>query len=233
MQHKVYCVKGVTIIPLTETRAKAALSKMAASHSHLHLEEPTTAASFTDGVDSSLPPPEDSETTLSTSPRVKFAAEDQVKLMTPRVKDQFDLPHDVDDDSPPSPSSVVSTPSSEYSVNTGNIAKVLADKLSFWSRRSLRPADSGSSHAQARDVGQVDAIVENELDERELPLSLDHIIREGSQEPSEVLGEIISTAAPPPATIEEKHNELEDKIVRDCVREFTRGVMFFAYTFGM
>ena len=130
-----YCVKNVTVVPLSEVRARAALSKL--STLHAHHEEPPPVASFADAVDSSIPPleEEDSSATTASSPKVKFAAEDQIKMMTPKATDGFDLPPD-DEESPSSPSSVVSTPSSEYSVNTGNIAKVLTDKLSFWSRLS-------------------------------------------------------------------------------------------------
>ncbi|TCD64143.1 hypothetical protein EIP91_004492 [Steccherinum ochraceum] len=194
---------------------------------------PTVTSAVSDAVDSTFPEDEDSAASAASSPRVKFAAEDQVKLMTPKPTDGFDLPPE-DDDTPPSPASAASTPSSEYSVNTGNIAKVLADKLSFWSRLSTRQNTKGVS---AHEAGQAEALLQEETDERagalEAPVSLDDIIQDGSHEPAEVIEEILSATAPAPSTIEEKHNELEDKIIRDCVREYTRGVMFFAYTFDI
>ncbi|KAH8106812.1 SacI homology domain-containing protein [Cristinia sonorae] len=230
-QHTVYCVKSVGVVPLTETRARTALSRLASIHAHAdHLPTAASEATFSDAVDSSLPPRESSEGELSTSsPRVKFAAEDQVKMMTPKASDRFDLPDD-EDNSPPSPDSIISTPSSEYSVNTGNIAKVLADKLSFWSRLSTRRP---SVSTPGQPLGQAEGLLQEETDEREGPVSLDNIIQQGSQEPSEVREEILSSTAPAPATLEEKHNELEDKIIRDVVREYTRGVMFFSYTFDI
>jgi hypothetical protein len=54
----------------------------------------------------------------------------------------------------------------------------------------------------------------------------------GRQEPAEVLGDIIATTAPTPITQEETHNQLEDKIVRETIREFSKGGMYFAYNFG-
>lgn len=228
-QHTVFCVKGVAVIPLTEIRARAVLAKLALSHTHIERPDATENA-FSDAVDSSLPAVEGESSTAS-SPKVKFAAEDQVKMMTPRATEGFDLPDD-DDDSPPSPASVASTPSSEYSVNTGNIAKVLAEKLSFWSRLSTRPQIDPKNFGH--EGGKVDAVVETETDEVEppAPVSLETLMQDGTQGPSEVIEEILSSTAPPPSTMAEKHNEMEDKIIRDCVREFTRGGMFFAYTFG-
>lgn len=68
------------------------------------------------------------------------------------------------------------------------------------------------------------------LEEQE---ELDAIIREGTEEPSVVLGSILAATAPPPVSSEERHNELEDKIVREVIREYTKGGMYFAYNFGM
>jgi hypothetical protein len=42
----------------------------------------------------------------------------------------------------------------------------------------------------------------------------------------------VETLAPAPASTEEQHTVLEDKIVKQCIREFTKGGMYFAYTFG-
>jgi len=61
---------------------------------------------------------------------------------------------------------------------------------------------------------------------------LETIIDESQAEPKEVITTIINETAPPPSTTEEKHSELEDKVLRECVREFVRGGMYFAYTFG-
>jgi hypothetical protein len=51
-------------------------------------------------------------------------------------------------------------------------------------------------------------------------------------EPQEVLSRIIETAAPPPTTIREKYTELETKILRQIIKEFAKGEMYFAYDFG-
>ena len=55
---------------------------------------------------------------------------------------------------------------------------------------------------------------------------------QGAVEPSEVLDTIITAAAPPPQTVEERHSELEEKVVKETIRQFTRGGMYFSYGFG-
>lgn len=61
---------------------------------------------------------------------------------------------------------------------------------------------------------------------------LDTIVHEAKGDPAEVLEGILDATAPAPVTQEEKHSELEEKIVRECIREFTKGGMYFAYNFG-
>jgi hypothetical protein len=62
--------------------------------------------------------------------------------------------------------------------------------------------------------------------------ALDKIIREASGKPVNVIDKILATTAPPPKTAEEQHSELEDKVIRECIREYTKGDMYFSYTFG-
>jgi t-SNARE complex subunit (syntaxin) len=55
---------------------------------------------------------------------------------------------------------------------------------------------------------------------------------QGVVEPSEVLDTIMTAAAPSPQTVEERHSELEEKVVKETIRQFTRGGMYFSYSFG-
>jgi hypothetical protein len=50
--------------------------------------------------------------------------------------------------------------------------------------------------------------------------------------PAEVMDHILATA-PAPATVEERHSELETKVVRETIREFTKGGMYFAHNFDI
>jgi hypothetical protein len=145
--------------------------------------------------------------------RVKFSEECEVKVMTP-VVDEFSAR---DTERPSSPASMVSVASSVSSVSAAPITKVLATRLSFWNRLS-KTSDAKTSNVES--VG----------DEEDRPL--DSLIHEDMSEPQEVLSRIIETAAPPPTSIREKYTELETKILRQTIKEFAKGEMYFAYDFG-
>jgi hypothetical protein len=151
------------------------------------------------------------------APRVQFSSEEHIKLLSP-IKKSFDSSTDVDD-TPPSPTISVNSSSgdSEFSTHTSPVAKTIANRLSFWSRLSKRT--STSIYPTPTSVA----------DEQQ---ALDAIIMEGKEDPAAVLQEILTNTAPPPALEKERHSELEDKIIRECIREYTKGGMYFAYNFG-
>lgn len=149
--------------------------------------------------------------------RVKFSEETQVKVMTPVTVDEFSAL-----DRPPSPASVASVASSVSSeISAAPVAKALATRLSFWNRLSTKKNDIKTSD------------VESTIAAEEEVRPLDSLIHEDMSEPQEVLNRIIETAAPPPTTVREKYTELETKILRQTVKEFAKGEMYFAYDFGM
>lgn len=149
--------------------------------------------------------------------RVKFSEECEVKVMTPVAIDEFSAR---DTERPPSPASMVSVASSVSSeVSAAPVTKVLANRLSFWNMLS-KTGDAKTSN------------VESVIDENEEDRPLDSLIHEDMSEPQEVLSRIIETAAPPPTTIREKYTELETKILRQTIKEFAKGEMYFAYDFG-
>lgn len=146
--------------------------------------------------------------------RVKFSEELDVKVMTPVSVEEFSAL-----DRPPSPASAVSFASSVSSeVSPAPIAKVLAKRLSFWNRPS-KASDDRNSNVEA--TAKEDA------------RPLDSLIHEDMPEPQDVLNRIVDTAAPPPATMREKYTELEAKILRQTVKEFAKGEIYFAYDFGI
>jgi len=114
-------------------------------------------------------------------------------------------------------SSGTSTPTSAANP-ISPFAKVLAERLSFWKPRRTSGAPSTKTANGTSDVA-IDDLME----------SMD----QGAVEPSEVLDTIITAAAPPPQTVEERHSELEEKVVKETIRQFTRGGMYFSYGFGM
>ncbi|KAI0082839.1 hypothetical protein K474DRAFT_1584893 [Panus rudis PR-1116 ss-1] len=236
-RHTVYGIKGVTNIPLLKSRATPVLERLAQARAVVLSEETSHSVQHSEsgGVDSTLPDPGSSSTGSFESPttpppgRVKFAEETQVKTMTP-VTDAHEFERD-HDDRPPSPSSIISTPSSEASVNTGNVAKALADKLSFWNRLSKRTSKPVVLTPDDTLTYEEEAL--ESLMRPESPASLDALIEDPKKEPSQIIGSILAKAAPAPPTTEEKNNELEDKILRECAKEYSRGSMFFAYNFDI
>lgn len=235
----------MTAIPLAEERARIVVNTLASRNAAISRPSllPTTT------IDTIPPPQEpiadalvdlDEDATAqyiaATSPsRVQFSLEDQVKVMSPiSHRHSFNLHADElgarRSVSPASSDlSGTSTPSSEYSVSTTPVAKTLASRLSFWSRLSQRTSTLPSTSTPGQDEPLTAAEPPTLIQEQE---ALDEIIREGKHEPAEVLENIIAATAPPPVTTEERQSELEDKIIKECIREFTKGGMYFAYNFG-
>ena len=125
--------------------------------------------------------------------------------MTPQLQTSFE---------PSSPthsttSSGTSTPTSES--ESVPVATALANRLSFWNKFAKRPPiPSTSASASEETLASNDA-----------------------EDTREIVQEIMdSQATDAAATAEERHSELEDKIVKECIREFTKGGMYFAYNFG-
>ncbi|PCH37867.1 hypothetical protein WOLCODRAFT_161110 [Wolfiporia cocos MD-104 SS10] len=230
-RHAVYGVKGVTAIPLTEDRARSALAVLMRRNSidsrlsSQPLSRPDTPSLTEDEEAEQAAPAESNAAEGPASPHVKFAEETQVKVMTPQTAHGFE---NQEEGSPPSPSSsVTSTPSSEYSLNT-DVVKTLTARLSFWSILAKRPATS-SNEAVPRpsEDSQSSAAAPQSR------VSLDTTSSNAKEQPEQLIESLLSKTASSPPTTEEKHSELEDKVLRECIREFTRGGMYFAYAFDI
>ncbi|KAJ7632755.1 SacI homology domain-containing protein [Roridomyces roridus] len=201
--HAVYAVKAVTAIPLVEHRATIAVNTLASRNTKIARPSLLVESKTLDSLDD-----------VRSSPRVQFADTDEVRLVTPRETsfDNEETAH-----SAASSTSDLSSPSDEQPVASSPVARTLASRLSFWSRISKRTSTMSPPPPESS----------------EEPASLDKMIHQGQKEPAAVLSKIVETLAPAPATAEEQHSELEDKIVKEVVREFTRGGMYFAYTFDI
>jgi hypothetical protein len=224
VSYKVYGIKTIVAIPLLEERAKATIKMV--STRNIALGRPSLLPRSI-GVD---PAPDEVEqearavvveTPTLPSPHVQFSSNNQVKLVTP-VQESFERDPFPRSESPHSTSSGVSTPSSEQTP-TSPILKAVTTRLSFWNRTSKR--DSSKSRVSQR------LPMESQATQREQE-TLDKIIQDAEENPAEVIKTILATAAPPPTTTEERHSELEDKVIRECIREFTKSDMYFSYTFG-
>ncbi|KAF8660603.1 hypothetical protein AX16_001582 [Volvariella volvacea WC 439] len=248
----IYGVKGVTSIPLDEEHAQIALNTLASRNAGL--ARPSLLQQPRSSIDTGSDSPTDQDTvrdlvvtdspvpSLNASPRVQFAAEHDVKLMTPVTTQSFGINTGEDDvlrvplsrRSSSSDISGISTPSSENSFTTSPVAKTIASKLSFWSRLSQRP---GAQDIPAPIAKDGDAQVSGQQEQTPATSPGQHeiekVIDERATEPTEALKKILSATAPPPETAAEKRSELEDKVLKECVKEFTRGGMYFSYTFDI
>lgn len=257
-RHTVYSVKGVTSIPLTEDRARPTLSSLSARNNvdaRISLSPPSPQPD-TDSVDAELLQASQrtpAETLFSassvmspnnakaggSSPRVTFALEPSVKIMTPQTSQGFATPQGGKaDGAPPSPSSSVASlassavsASSTFSVNTDTVVKTIAARLSFWNRLPKR-TQNADIPGQLGVATESKEETETNVDKDRARLSLDTMMKENNDEPAQVVESILQAAAPAPATPEEKRNELEDKVLREIIREYTKGGMYFAYAFG-
>lgn len=175
-----------------------------------------------------------------TATRVTFADTDEVKLLTP-----LEAPSHTPTSSTPNSGTSTPNSNSDDSLINANInspvAKIVASRLSFWSRLSKRDSVGGATsdgEGSVRDSTDVD---HPSLDEHiPAPSSPNppHLTstpttpKPNLTTPSEIISTILNTTAPPPPTPEERKSELENKIVRETVKEFTKGGMYFAYNFG-
>lgn len=237
-----YGLKGVTAIPLVEDRARTAIAILSSRNAALSRPSLLVRA-FTDDVFSATAfsalsgVPEEAHgerpTASSSSPRVQFACDTDVKIMTPaltpvptREPQTFDPLSIERPSSAQSCRSDLSSPSSENSMITSPVFKTLAQRLSFWPRLSKRPVTNAESTPMDCEFPMtMNPSSLNE--EREM---IDKLMEEA--EPHKVVETIVQATAPPPTTTEEKHKELEEKVVRECIRELTKGCMYWAYNFG-
>lgn len=217
--HVVYAAKGIADIPLVEDRARTALKALAARNksgitrpSLIQPKRKELALEFVPPSVDSIHNSKHNDGALSKQgSRVQFSS-DLSNLEAGRLILR--------------PSSAQSS-SSEHSSSSDNsvaVFKTLAERLSFWSRLSKRSNPSS---------GEKEALLAEPLTLTEEQEAFDRLTNGGKEQPAEVMESILASTAPPPATTEERHSELERKVVRECIREFTKGGMYFAYTFDI
>lgn len=143
-------------------------------------------------------------------PKVKFSDKDDIRLLSTASDASKELVR------PSSPaSSGASTPTSDSDASVP-LAKALANRLSFWSKLSKK---------QATQSAEEDLEGSNSNSQRDK-------VENAEEEPEAVLQDILDMAASQPGTVEERHNELDKKILKALIREYAKGGMYFAYNFG-
>ncbi|EMD38456.1 hypothetical protein CERSUDRAFT_113620 [Gelatoporia subvermispora B] len=224
-RYAVYGIRDVVAIPLLEDSARAALVGLA-SRNPLAPQVPVQPAEHSrksgDSIaEPSIPTALTSEQ-ISSSPHVKFVEQPEVKTLSPLHAQDFAIP---DEGIPSSPSSsTASTPTSENSFSTDNVIKTLTARLSFWSKLPQKAPDPSDTQADPSHIN----VLQSHADAG----SIDAALMEGSQDPANLIDAILTENASPP-TEEQKNSALELKIVRECIKEFTRGGMYFAYSFDV
>ena len=240
-RYAVYGVSGVAAIPLVEEHARTTLRTIASRYSTLprsSLVSGSTldeAAAVRDFDTISVPDAGGSERLGVVSPsnddQKHSSSLRQVQFSSP-LYSPFDDPDESTQLRVPAPSSPrsslsdESTHSSEHSVSSSPVAKTLASRLSFWSRLSKRTPDPSTS--QTEDDSALNPESHSLLEEQ----VVNKIMDQENDEPATMVNNILAATAPPPASVEEKETELERKIVRECIKEFSKGGMYFAYNFG-
>ena len=203
----VYAAKGVVDIPLVEDRARKALKALASRNKSGPMRPALIPKRNLKEPFSEFVRP--SVDLLKHDARIRFSS-DLSNLEAGRLI--------VRPSSAQSSTSEIST-SSDNSISP--VSKTLAERLSFWNRK--RPAASNGQHPP----------VAEPLTLTEEQEAFDRLTNGGREQPAEVMENILASTAPPPATTEERHSQLETKVVRECIREFTKGGMYFAYKFGI
>jgi len=161
----------------------------------------------------------------STSPHVRFASEIDL-----RQSGRCQLQRAPS----PSPSVTTSAASSGRSSPTQSpttmspVTKALAQRMSFWNLLPRRGAASSATTAQEPEGNTLgpespDKVLQSEFTKpgADRPVDVD-----------EAVAAAAAVAAAPPRTTDEQNKELEIKIVRETVRLFSKGGMYFTYSFG-
>ncbi|CAG8693425.1 14293_t:CDS:2, partial [Acaulospora colombiana] len=103
------------------------------------------------------------------------------------------------------------------------LAKTIADRLSFWKSRRTASLDEDSLIA-SKASGHHETLGEllEDIDNGDT----------ANIEPERAIDDIITAAAAPePHSAEQKNLVLEDKIMKEIIRQFIKGGMYFSYTF--
>lgn len=119
-------------------------------------------------------------------------------------------------------SSGYSTPTTS-GIAIAPLAKTLADRLSFWKSKSGTGGNEASIIA-SKTTGDHDTLGEllDDIDNGDTT----------SIEPNQAIDDIVTAAVTEPQSTEEKHRALEEKVLRETVKQFTKGGMYFSYNFG-
>ncbi|CAE6421011.1 unnamed protein product [Rhizoctonia solani] len=206
----VYTIKSIAAIPLHENQARTALNGLLARKTPLTPRPLDTPAE--DVPDLTLfpqtPIPSRSNTSSEPVPRVTFASE-PIPIPNSEINAST-TSLALSSGSLSASTSGSSTPLSSSGSLSGPapVAKTLLNKLSFWSTPARATLDTTPA--------------------------LDTTPQEGETEPEQVLQKILaSESTQAPGSAEERNKELTKKVVREVVRQFGSGCMYYALDFDL
>ena len=247
--HVIYTIKNVAAIPLVEERAKAVLSAIT-SQNFAAQRASLLPRALTIGVRAPLEDiPRSMTDNAQSKPLRQTKSSPKVHFIQQDSSDREDG-HPRISYSPQSSSSDLSTHSfGEPPLSPASpVIEAIVPRLSFWNKIT-KPAQTFSQSLLSANVKGKEKEKERESDAADYtssapllgdeseyadqePSEIERLIHEKKAEPSEVLKNVLAAFTFQAGSPEERHAELEAKIVRECVRSFAKGEMYFAYTFG-
>ncbi|CEL51652.1 Phosphatidylinositide phosphatase SAC2 OS=Danio rerio GN=inpp5f PE=3 SV=1 [Rhizoctonia solani AG-1 IB] len=206
----VYTIKSIAAIPLHEDQARTALNGLLARKTPLTPRPLDTPAEDVPdlAVFPQTPVPSRSNTSSEPIPRVTFASE-PIPIPNSEINAST-TSLALSSGSLSASTSGTSTPLSSSGSLSGPapVAKTLLNKLSFWSTPARATLDTTPA--------------------------LDTTPQEGETEPEQVLQKILaSESTRAPGSAEERNKELTKKVVREVVRQFGSGCMYYSLDFDL
>ncbi|KAF8710360.1 Inositol phosphatase, partial [Rhizoctonia solani] len=204
----VYTIKSIAAIPLQEDQARTALNGLLARKTPLTPRPLDTPAEDVPDLTTfpQTPVPSRSNTSSEPVPRVTFASE-PIPIPNSEINAST-TSLALSSGSLSASTSGTSTPLSSSGSFSGPapVAKTLLNKLSFWSTPARATLDTTPA--------------------------LDTTPQEGETEPEQVLQKILaSESTQAPGSTEERNKELTKKVIREVVRQFGSGCMYYALDF--
>ncbi|KAG8903996.1 hypothetical protein FRB99_002408 [Tulasnella sp. 403] len=110
--------------------------------------------------------------------------------------------------------------SSPASRSNSPVSATILERLSFWKKK--KQSDAQSTHTVDSSISSNSILDDDDSDDA----STDTPPQE------RVLNGLLSQATPPDTT-EEKHTQVQEKVVREIIREFSRGLFFYSHEFDI
>ncbi|KAI5121013.1 hypothetical protein M0805_005959 [Coniferiporia weirii] len=213
-RNEVYAIKSVSAIPMQESQARSVIDTIGTKFNQANIIQSPLPSDVTKSCDLRRP---HADANFERTPSVQT---ENVKLPDVNVVGDSSLHHESEIRSSSPTPSAISSVSSRDSIPTSGpdktapVTKTLASRLSFWTRLPGR----SSGHPDNSEEGR---------------LLQDGAQKSHDKQPSEVMQELTQDTSPTPANANEQQNDLDEKVLKECIKIFTKGEMYFSYNFDM